>query len=122
MKQYGELATDLRCKDEITYEPVEKGVRRKLKDGKKFSYEATADFGNEDKGDRWDITRFWNEAIFSDIAECWRFACEVRQIEDEMMTELEKAIKQAQKQQRLEKAKAEHLKGNPTEDILIEYK
>ncbi len=35
---------------------------------------------NEDKGDRWDITRFWNEAIFTDIAECWRFACEVRQI------------------------------------------
>lgn len=77
---------------------------------------------NEDKGDRWDITRFWNEAIFNDIAECWRFACEVRQIEEEMMTELEKATKQAQKQQRLEKAKAERLKGNPPEDILIEYK
>ena len=77
---------------------------------------------NEDKGDRWDITRFWNEAIFTDIAECWRFACEVRQIEEEMMAELEKAIKQAQKQQRLEKAKAERLKGNPPEDILIEYK
>ena len=77
---------------------------------------------NEDKGDRWDITRFWNEAIFTDIAECWRFACEVRQIEEEMMTELEKATKQAQKQQRLEKAKAERLKGNPPEDILSEYK
>ena len=32
-------------KEVITYEPVEKGIRRKLKDGKKFSYEATADFG-----------------------------------------------------------------------------
>ena len=77
---------------------------------------------NEDKGDRWDITRFWNEAIFTDIAECWRFACEVWQIEEEILTELEKATKQAQKQQWLEKAKAERLKGNPPEDILIEYK
>lgn len=76
---------------------------------------------NEETGDRWDITRFWNEAIYTDIAECWRFACEVRQIEEDMMTELEKATKQAQKQQRLEKAKAERLKGNPPEDILIEY-
>ena len=32
-------------KEVITYEPVEKGIRRKLKDGKKFSHEATADFG-----------------------------------------------------------------------------
>lgn len=32
-------------KEVITYEPVEKGIRRKLKDGKKISYEATADFG-----------------------------------------------------------------------------
>ncbi len=32
-------------KEVITYEPVEKGIRRKLKGGKKFSYEATADFG-----------------------------------------------------------------------------
>ena len=32
-------------KEVITYEAVEKGIRRKLKDGKKFSYEATADFG-----------------------------------------------------------------------------
>lgn len=64
---------------------------------------------NEENGDRWDITRFWNEAIYIDIAECWRFACEVRQIEADMMTELEKA-------------KAERLKGNPPEDILIEYK
>lgn len=32
-------------KEVITYEPVEKGIRRKLKDGKKFSYEATVDFG-----------------------------------------------------------------------------
>ena len=63
-----------------------------------------------------------NEGKYTDIAECWRFACEVRQIEEEMMTELEKATKQAQKQQRLEKAKAERLKGNPPEDILIEYK
>ena len=46
----------------------------------------------------------------------------VREIEEEMMTELEKATKQAQKQQRLEEVKAEHLKGNPPEDILIEYK
>ena len=76
---------------------------------------------NEDKGDRWDITRFWNEAIFTDIAECWRFACEVRQIEEEMMTELERATKQAQKQQRLEKAKKERLKGNPPEDIVVEF-
>ena len=39
-----------------------------------------------------------------------------------MMIELEKATKQAQKQQRLGKAEAERLKGNPPEDILIEYK
>ena len=32
-------------KEVITYEPVEKGIRRKLKDGKKISYEATADCG-----------------------------------------------------------------------------
>lgn len=32
-------------KEVTTYEPVEKGIRRKLKDGKKFSYEATVDFG-----------------------------------------------------------------------------
>lgn len=51
-----------------------------------------------------------------------RFCYVVRQIEEEMMIELEKATKQAQKKQRLEKAKAERLKGNPPEDILIEYK
>ena len=28
-------------KDIITYEPVEKGIRRKLKNGKTFSYEVT---------------------------------------------------------------------------------
>ena len=39
-----------------------------------------------------------------------------------MMTELQKATKEAQKKQRLEKAKAERLKGKPPEDILIEYK
>lgn len=76
---------------------------------------------SEDKGDRWDITRFWNEAIYTDIANSWRFACEVRKIEEDLMTELEKANKSAQKQQRLEKAKKERLKGNPPEDILIEY-
>ncbi|MBQ7977088.1 MAG: tyrosine-type recombinase/integrase, partial [Clostridia bacterium] len=27
---------------------------------------------NEDIGDRWDITRFWQEAIFVDIAELWK--------------------------------------------------
>lgn len=32
-------------KDVITYELVEKGIRRKLKNGKKFSYEVTVDFG-----------------------------------------------------------------------------
>ncbi len=32
-------------KDIITYESVEKGIRRKLKNGKQFSYEATVDFG-----------------------------------------------------------------------------
>lgn len=32
-------------KEVITYEPVEKGIRRKLKDGRKFSYKATVDFG-----------------------------------------------------------------------------
>ena len=77
---------------------------------------------NEDKGDRWDITRFWNEAIYTDLADEWRCACEVRQFELEQMTELQKATKEAQKKQRLEKAKAERLKGNPPEDILIEYK
>ncbi len=56
---------------------------------KKFSYEATADFGRVE-------------------------------IYDEELKEFVK--KQAQKQQRLEKAKAEQLKGNPPEDILIEYK
>ena len=102
--------TDLRCKGRT--KSLEYRINTK---GNRFCY-------NEDKGDRWDITRFWNEAIFTDIAECWRFACEVRQIEEEMMTELEKATKQAQQQQRLEKAKTERLKGNPPEDILIEYK
>lgn len=33
-------------KDIITYEPVEKGIRRKLKNGKTFSYEVTVDFGS----------------------------------------------------------------------------
>lgn len=41
--------------------------------------------------------------------------------EEYMMTELERATKRAQKQQRLEKAKQERLKGNPPEDILVEY-
>ena len=76
---------------------------------------------NEDKGDRWDITRFWNEAIYTDIADEWRCACELRKMEEAMMTELQKATKEAQKKQRLEKAKEERLKGKPPEDILIEY-
>lgn len=76
---------------------------------------------NEDKGDRWDITRFWNEAVYVDIPSEWRCACEVREMEEQMMTELERETKRAQKQQRLEKAKQERLKGNPPEDILVEY-
>lgn len=76
---------------------------------------------NEQTGDRWDITRFWNEAIYNDVADCWRCACEVRQIEEELMTEMEKATRKAQKEQRLEKAKKERLKSNPPEDILIEF-
>ena len=63
---------DLRCKGRT--KSLEYRINTK---GNRFCY-------NEDKGDRWDITRFWNEAIFTDVAE--------------------------------------RLKGNPPEDILIEYK
>lgn len=76
---------------------------------------------NEQTGDRWDITRFWNEAIEIDVANAWRVACEIRQIEEDMLTEVERATRQAQKQQRLEKAKKERLKGNPPEDILVDW-
>lgn len=76
---------------------------------------------SEDKGDRWDITRFWNEAIYINVSEEWAFHCEVRKMEEDMMTELERELRKAQKQKRLEKAKTERLKGNPPEDILIDY-
>lgn len=76
---------------------------------------------NEQTGDRWDITRFWNEAIEIDVANAWHVACEIRQIEEDMLTEVERATRQAQKQQRLEKAKKERLKGNPPQDILVEW-
>lgn len=76
---------------------------------------------NEQTGDRWDITRFWNEAIEIDVANAWRVACEIRQIEEDMLTEVERATRQAQKQQRLEKAKKERLKGNPPQDILVDW-
>lgn len=94
---------------------MEKGIRRKLKDGKKFSCEATADFGRVEVYDE-ELKKFVKKQ------DKRRKTIHTAQIEEEMMTELEKATKQAQKQQRLEKAKAERLKGNPSEDILIEYK
>lgn len=45
----------------------------------------------------------------------------MRKMEEDLMTELEKAKKAVQKQQRLAKAEKERLRGNPSEDILIEY-
>lgn len=76
---------------------------------------------NEDVGARWDITRFWNEVITIDIAESWAWFGELRKAEYEMMTDFEKDKTEAQRQQRLEKAKKERLRGNPPEDVLVEY-
>lgn len=76
---------------------------------------------NEDVGDRWDVTRFWNQAITINIANEWRCFEESRKVEYESLTQFEKDKRAAQKQNRLEKAKQERLTGNPPEDVLLEY-
>lgn len=45
---FDESKEEPKKKDIITYEPIEKGIRKKLKNGKLFSYEATVDFGREE--------------------------------------------------------------------------
>lgn len=76
---------------------------------------------NEDVGDRWDITRFWEEAIYVDIAELWKSYEARRKEEYDKLTDYQKDKKKAQKEKRLAKAKEERLKSNPPEDVLNEY-
>ncbi len=76
---------------------------------------------NEDVGDRWDITRFWNETITTDIAQTWLGFEQIRQMESELLSPYEKDKRASQKRNRLEKARQERLKSNPPEDILQEY-
>lgn len=76
---------------------------------------------NEDVGDRWDITRFWNQAITVDVAKEWEQAVQKRTEEFEALSKYEQNRIKARHQRRLEKAREERLKSNPLVDILVEY-
>lgn len=76
---------------------------------------------NEDVGDRWDITRFWNQAITVDVAKEWEQAVRKRTEEFEELSKYEQNRIKARHQRRLEKAREERLKSNPPVDVLVEY-
>lgn len=76
---------------------------------------------NEDVGARWDITRFWNDVIFTDVAHTWDTMEQLRKLEMESLTQYQRDKKKAQKEARMEKARKERLASNPPEDILQEY-
>lgn len=76
---------------------------------------------NEDVGDRWDITRFWNQAITVDVAKEWEQAVRKRTEEFEALSKYEQNRIKARHQRRLEKAREERLKSNPLVDVLVEY-
>lgn len=76
---------------------------------------------NEDVDARWDVTRFWNEALTLNVSEEWKNAKKKREEVYQLLTDFERDKRKAQKEKRLEKAKQERLKSNPPEDILVEY-
>ncbi len=76
---------------------------------------------NEDVGARWDVTRFWNDVIYTDISAEWRMNELRRKAEYDALTDFQKDRLKARKRQRLEKALEERLNSNPPKDILIDY-
>lgn len=76
---------------------------------------------NEDIDARWDITRFWDNAITMNIADEWNNAKAKREADYQQLTDFQKEKKKAQKEKRLEKAKQERMNSNPPEDVLQEY-
>lgn len=76
---------------------------------------------NEDVGDRWDVTRFWNDVIEIDVAETWKSEQIRRKVEYSKLSDAEKDKLRVRKEKRLEKAKNERLNSETTLDILQEY-
>ena len=76
---------------------------------------------NEDIGDRWDITRFWNDVLTVDIGQEWKEAQERHREEYEKLTPFERDLRRSQKEARMEKARQERLRSKPPVDVLQEY-
>lgn len=70
--------------------------------------------------DRWDVTRFWNELIDISVKDTWNFHEEIRKMEWEMMSEVERLEQQQKKQKKFDKAIKEKTEAE-RQDILIEY-
>lgn len=77
---------------------------------------------NQDFGARWEVSEFWDKLLDVDIANAWDTYAQIRTFEEELRTQKEKDLLAERKRRRYEKAKAERLKGNPLEEILLEYK
>lgn len=76
---------------------------------------------NEDIGDRWDITRFWDEAITLNLPEIW-YDAQKRRVEAFGGLEDEERKKiRARKEKRYEKAKKERENGKKLEYVVQEY-
>ncbi len=72
---------------------------------------------NEDVGDRWDVTRFWDETLTVDVHKAWEDAQQAY----EELSPFERDLRVARKQKRMEKAKKERLKSHPPEETLQTY-
>lgn len=76
---------------------------------------------NEDLGDRWDVTRFWNDAVFIKISNRWNEENQKRQDYLDELEEKERNKIEERKRKRYEKARTERMKGKekPRERLII---
>lgn len=76
---------------------------------------------NEDLGDRWDVTRFWNDTVFIKINDRWNEEQQKRQDYLDGLPEKERNEIEKKKQKRYEKAKNERMNGKeqPRERLII---
>jgi hypothetical protein len=76
---------------------------------------------NEDVGNRWGITRFWDTVLTVDVPKTWNEAQEQRKAEYESLSQLEQDRRKALKKSRMEKARREREKKEAHTDVLQEY-
>jgi integrase len=71
--------------------------------------------------DRWDVTRFWNELLNINLYDTWQSHQQIRQMEEEMLSEFEREKLRIRKEKHMEKAKKERDAGNAPEEEFIIY-